>query len=104
MVSEDSDHVMPGFLAIHRPSELRYLDEAVNRLVEAGRDQIEAVRELLEVFLLRCPQRMLSKKRDDDPEKLDAPPNYVTIEMLAVVVVPLVGEHLPNSEEVSELV
>ena len=53
MVSEDSDELVPGFPSVHRLRDIRYLDQTFSGQMSTGRDQLNAVRKLLEVELLR---------------------------------------------------
>ena len=53
MVSEDSDHFGPGFLAVHRFRDLRDLDQTVPGQMSVHFDQLEAVHELVEVRCFR---------------------------------------------------
>lgn len=103
MVSEDSDEFVPGLLPVHRLCDLRDLDEAVGGQMPAGGDELDAASELLEVLLLRAPHRMLSEERDNRLQQGGTLPNHVSLQVLAVVVVPLVGEHLPDSEELTKV-
>jgi len=49
MVSEDSDQLGPGSLAVHRLRDLRDLDQTVPGQMRFRVDQLEAAHELLEV-------------------------------------------------------
>jgi len=53
MASEDSDQVVPGFLAIHGLRNLGDLDEPAGLEMPACADQLEASCELHEVLLFR---------------------------------------------------
>lgn len=53
MVSEDSDQVLPGLLAIHRLSDLRDIRQTLVGPMHTGVDQLDTADELLEVLLLR---------------------------------------------------
>ena len=53
MASEDSETVGPGLLAVHRLRDLDDLRQACTRKVLARVDQLETLRKLLEVPLLR---------------------------------------------------
>jgi hypothetical protein len=65
MASEDSDQLVPGFLAIHRLSDLCNLDQSIRRQMAAGINHLDARRELLEVLLLRAHERIPAKERND---------------------------------------
>ena len=53
MVSEDSDHLSPGLLAIHRLHDFRETHKALRGLVQPSLDHPDAACELLEITLLR---------------------------------------------------
>ena len=53
MVSEDSDEFVPGFPLVHRLRDFRYLDQTPSGQMSTGRNQLHAVRKLLEVEPLR---------------------------------------------------
>jgi len=53
MASEDSEEFRPGFLAIHRLSDLNDVGQPLKREVVAGIHHLYALRELLEVALFR---------------------------------------------------
>jgi hypothetical protein len=63
MASEDSDQLVPGFLAIHRLSDL--CNQSIRRQMAAGINHLDARRELLEVLLLRAHERIPAKERND---------------------------------------
>ena len=52
MASEDSDHILPRFLAVHRLRDLRYLDQPLWCEVSTGGNRFHAVRELFKVSQL----------------------------------------------------
>jgi hypothetical protein len=104
MASEDSEEVSPGLLALHRLRDLNDLRHALTREVMARIDQLHALRELLEVTLLRRVHRMRPKERDDLSDQIRPPAHHIAIQVLAMVVVPLVREYLSHPEEALELV
>jgi hypothetical protein len=65
MASEDSDQIVPGYTSVHRFGDSRDFDQPVHRKVAAGRHQLYARCELLEVLLLRAEHRVLTEERDD---------------------------------------
>ena len=69
----------------------------------AGRDQVETKCEPLEVLLLRAQHRILPEEWNDPLQEVDPTPNCISIQVLAVVVVPPVREHLADTEELAEL-
>ena len=103
MASEDSDQIVPGLLPVHRLNDLRDLDETFGRLVPAGGDEFDAASELLEVLLLRTPHRMLSEERDDRLQQIDAATHGVSVHVLPVVVIPLVGSHIADTEKLTKM-
>ena len=62
MVSEDSDQLSPGFLAVHRFRDLCDLDQTVPGQMSLRLDQLEASRELVIVHGLRGMQSMLLER------------------------------------------
>jgi hypothetical protein len=104
MVSEDSEELVPGLSSVHRLRDLNDLDETVDRLVTACRDEFDTAGELLEVLLLRAAERMLLEEWNDRFEQVRSPSHDVPIQMLPMVVVPLVRDHLTNAKELTELV
>ena len=69
----------------------------------AGRDQLDTSGELLEVLLLRAQHRVLPEERNDRLQQIDASSHDVAVQMLAVIVIPLVFEHLTDTEELAKL-
>ena len=104
MASEDSDEIVPGFSPVHLFGDLSDLDEPVHHKMAAGRDQLNTSGELLEVLLLRAQHRVLPEERNDRLQQIDASSHDVAVQMLAVIVKPLVLEHLTNTKELAELV
>jgi hypothetical protein len=88
MASEDSDQVSPGLTMVHLLSEQRDLNQPVSRKMVPAGNQLEALRETLEVLLLRRPQRVLAKERDDRPKQVSAPTDVVLHEVFTMIVVP----------------
>ena len=103
MASEDSDQVVPGFLAIHGLRNLCDRNEPVRAQMSAGRDQLEAARKRLEITLLRGAHRVLTKERNDRFVELRSTLHQVVAQVLAVIVVTLVDEDPSHPEELSEL-
>jgi hypothetical protein len=104
MVSEDSDQLVPGFPAVHSLGDLGDLDEAVPGEMTPVVDHPNHLRELLEVLALCRPQRMPLEERDYPFYEIDAPPYDVAVQVLAVVVVPPIGDHGAHPEELAQLV
>ena len=103
MASEDSDEVVSGLPSVHRFSDPCNLDHAVDRLVTAGGDELDASHELLEVVTLRCTQWMLLEERNDHFLQLTAPSHDITVQIFAMVVVPPIRDHLTDAEELTKL-
>ena len=70
----------------------------------AGRDPLNAFRELLEVILLRGQHRMRTKERDDRLKKMVPPAYDVPIQVLTVVIPSIVRDDLSNTEELTQSV
>ena len=104
MVSEDSDQLLPGFFAVHRLSDLDDLQQALAGQVVAVANQLDAACELLEVDLLRGTEGILPEERNDDLQQILPLSHDETMKVLFVVVVPGVGEHLADPEELTQIV
>ena len=104
MVSEDSDQLVSGFLAVHRLSDLRDLDQPHRGQVMTAVDQLNTPCELLEVLLLRGTHRILLKERYDRFQQILALPHDVTIQVLFVVVVSPIDDNLTNPEEFTQFI
>src|SRR5438067_3636557 len=66
-------------------------------------DRAHAKSEAIEVDTLRGPQRERLEERDDLCEEITPLPHYVPLQMLAMVVVASVDQHLTDPEEALEL-
>jgi hypothetical protein len=88
---------------VHLLSEQRDLNQPVSRKMVPAGNQLEALRETLEVLLLRRPQRVLAKERDDRPKQVSAPTDVVLHEVFTMIVVPGVSVEPADSEEALEL-
>jgi hypothetical protein len=53
MVSEDSDQILPGLLAIHRLSDLRNIRQTLMGPMDTSIDHLNTADELLKIPLLR---------------------------------------------------
>ena len=73
MASEDSDQLVPGFLAVHGLRDLDDLDEAFGLEMPAAVDELDALRELLEVALLRRAHRIRAEERNNRLQEIPAP-------------------------------
>src|SRR5438105_2040367 len=102
MVSEDSDQLIPGFLAVHRLDDLEEVCQASRGLVPTFLDQLHTSRELLEVGRLRGTQWVLAEEWDGHFQQVTAPSHDVTMQVLFVVVMARVDQHLPNPKEFVE--
>ena len=99
MASEDSDQVMPGCLPIHRFGDFCDLYEAVDISVPTNFDDPHATRELLEVELLRRPERMSLEERNYRSEKLYPPVHDELAQVLTVIIVPRADVDPTHTEE-----
>ena len=70
----------------------------------AGIDELDAIRELLEVETLRRSKRMSPEIRNDHSQEILALSNHVAVQMFPVIVQPPVDDHLSDSEELTKLV
>jgi hypothetical protein len=104
MASEDSEELVSGLPSVHRLSDFDDLNETVDRFVTIRGDELDTSYELLEVCLLRAAHRMLPKERYHRPEQILTPSHDVPKQMLAMIVVSLVRENLPDAEELTEVV
>ena len=103
MASEDSDQVVPGLLAIHGLSDLRDLNEPIGAQMSTRRHHLDAARKLLKVTLLRCTHRISPEERYYRLEEVRASLDQVVAEVFSMVVVALVHEYAPHSEEALQL-
>ena len=99
MVSEDSDQLVPGLASIHRFGDTDDLQDALCRDVSPSFHELNARRELLEVSLLRRPERKLTEERNDPLRQIAAAGHDVLTQVLLVVVVTPVDEHPAAPEE-----
>ena len=99
MVSEDSDELVPGLAMIHRLRNLSDLDQTLRGQVSTAVDDSHAPRKLLEVTLLRGPQRMLTEERDYRLHEIRAATNEVLAKVLSVIVVAPVQKDPSHTEE-----
>jgi hypothetical protein len=104
MVSEDSDQFVPGLLAVHRLSDLGDLNETVPGQMAPVVNHPDDLRELLEVRSFRASERVLLEERNDPLHEVQPPPHDVAVQMLAMVVVPPIGDDGPHPEELTKLV
>src|SRR3954447_23685162 len=103
MASEDSDQLVPGFLAIHGLRDLDDLDQTFRGQVPAGGDELHATGKSLEVEPLRCQQRMLLEERNNRFHQLRASIDAILQEILAMVVAPCVPNDPADPEEALKL-
>ena len=104
MASEDSEKLEPGLLAIHRLGDLHDPDEPVFRQMLAGIDQLKTLRKLREVLALGRVQRVCLKEWNDHVDQIRPSPHNVAIQVLSVLVVTPVGNHLSHTEELLQFV
>jgi hypothetical protein len=103
MVSEDSDQVVSGFPSVHRLSDLCDLEKTRRREMTPMFHELNARRKLLEVRLLRCPERKPLEERDDPLDQIRTARNDVLTHVLPVVVMTPAGEQSPALEETLKL-
>jgi hypothetical protein len=103
MASEDSDQVMPGFLAIHGLCDLCQLDEPLGLEMATLGDQANAASELHKIPLLRRSHRMLIEERDHRLDQVRPTLDHVVTKVLTVVVVTSVDIHAPDPEKPLEV-
>ena len=102
MASEDSDEIVSGLTSVHRFSDPCNLDQAVDRLVTAGGNELDASDEFVEVGTLRRPQRMPLEERNNHFLQLASASYDVPVQMLAMIVVSAIRDHLTDAEELTE--
>jgi hypothetical protein len=103
MASEDSDQLGPGFLAVHRLSDLGDIGQPVTCTVMASLDHLNAAGELLKVLLLRRVHRVSTEERNDRLEQVHSSPHHIAVQVLTVVVVSPICDDLTHREETLEL-
>ena len=103
MASEDSDEVVSGLSSVHRLSDLGDLGEPGRRQVPTAVDELHALRELLEVVLLRRDHRILVEERHDHVHEVVPPVHDELTQVFAMVVVPPVDEDPAHPEEALQL-
>lgn len=99
MASEDSDQVLPGFLAVHCLSDLHDFDQAIGCPMPTRFDQLNAPRKLREVVTLRGAQRILTEERYYRLYQIRTLVHDVLTKMLLMVVVPPVDEDPASAEK-----
>ena len=104
MASEDSEQVGPGLLAIHRLRDLHDVGQSLSGEMVASIDELDTLRKLLEVAMLRRMQPMRPEERNDRRDQIRTPAHNVAIQVLAVVVVPLISDYLSHPEKALEFV
>ena len=104
MVSEDSDQVVSGLPPVHRLRDLGDLDETVDIQMMAGGDELDTPGELLEVLLLRGPHPVLLEERNNRLQQIRATPHDVSVQVLPMIVISGVDQHLADSEELAKRV
>ena len=78
MASEDSEEVGPGFLTVHRLRDLHDVRQPLKSEVMASIGQFDALREFLEVALLRRIHRVHSEERNDLRDQIRPPARRTT--------------------------
>jgi len=103
MASEDSDQVVPGFLAVHGLGDLDDLDQTFRIEVPAGGDELHATGECFEVAPLGSAKRIRAEERNYDFHEIRAPVHAVLKEILAMVVLPSIPSDSPDPEKAVKL-
>jgi len=103
MVSEDSDLLVSGFLAIHGLHDLEDLDQSGASQVVAVDHHPHASNERLEIGSLRGAELMRLKEGNDHFQKFISRSDRVAIQVLSVIVVPRIDQHASDSEELSQV-
>jgi hypothetical protein len=103
MVSEDSDQLVPGLLAVHGLGDLGDLHQTRSGQVATVVDHPDHLRELLEVRTLRRAQRIPLEERNNPLDEIGTPAHDVAIQVLSVVVISPVGNDSSHAEELTEL-
>ena len=99
MVSEDSDLVVPGFLAVHRLHDLEDLDQTAACQMTAFGHDLDAAGKRFEVSTLGCPQRMLPEEWNNHFQQLLSCADDVAVQMFSVIVAAVVDQHTTNAEK-----
>ena len=102
MASEDSDHIVPGFLTIHGLHDRDDFDESISVEMSPCVDHFDTLGELLEIRTLRRPEWVLAEERDDRSHQVRSLPNDVSVHVLSMVVVALIGDKAANIEELAK--
>ena len=103
MASEDSNELVPGLPVVHGLGQPRDLDQSIPRKVSSRDDHIHALRELLEVMLLRGSKRMLAEERNDRLHEIASLGHGVLAQVLLVIVVPPIDEDPAYAKEPVEV-
>src|SRR4051794_31841650 len=103
MASEDSDQVVPGFLAVHGLSDFDDLDQPCRLQMPAGGDELQTAGECFEVVPLRSEERMLAEEWNNHLHKIRSTLDAVLQEILAMIVVPGISGDPSHSEEPLEV-
>jgi hypothetical protein len=102
MASEDSDHIVSGFLAIHGLHDRDDFDESISGEMSLAVDHCDALGEFLEIRTLRRPEWILVEERDYRCHQVRSLPDDVSVHVLSMVVVAPIGDKAANIEELAE--
>jgi hypothetical protein len=83
-------------------ADLDYFNQPTSCEMTVRLNELHALRELQEVALLCCSQRIPRKERDDCSEQFTPLPNAIPIQMFFVVVVALIDINGANTKELHE--
>jgi hypothetical protein len=103
MASEDSDQFLPGCTPVHGFDDLSNLNQAGDIKMSAGRYQLHAARELLEVTLLRRPKMISLEERDYRPYEVVSPVHDELAQVLAVIIMTRVDIDPSHAKEAPKL-
>jgi hypothetical protein len=98
MASEDSDHIVPGFLAIHGLHDRDDFDQSISGEMSLLADPFDALRELLKIRTLCRPEWMLAEERYYRSHQIRSFANDISVNVLSMVVVPLIRDRPPTSK------
>jgi hypothetical protein len=103
MASEDTDQLLSGCPSIHRLDDLRDFNQTIDIEMPAVRNHSHATRELLEIALLRRPQRVGLEERYYRPHKILPPIHDELSQVLTMVVVARAHVYPTCAEEAPKL-
>ena len=103
MVSEDSDQLRSGLLAVHRLGDFCEFRKTLMSLMLTSIDHPNAAREVFEVTPLRCMQWVRFKERNDRVDQIRPPSYSIAIQVFLMVIVTSVGKYPSDSEKLNKV-